>query len=254
MRILQKIWFVLLLGTISSVYGEDCSEKQFKNCFRDADACRVLAEQGHACAQLNLGFIYKRGSSYFSLAQDYEKSFKWYSKAAEQGDITSQYNVANMYLNGQGVIQDYKEAERRYRLIADRASEKNLGREKWNFTWNTVHAQNTLGWMYSEGKGVIQDYKEAVKWFSLAAERGYYTAQNNLGMMYENGEGVLPTYAIAHMYYNIAATSGYEDAIENRKRISKKMQLSQIEEAQDLAREWVRGHDNNLPDFNAITW
>jgi uncharacterized protein len=249
MRILQKIWLVLLLGTISSVYGEDCYVKPYKNCFSDADACRVLAEQGHACAQYHLGWKYHNGKG---VIQDYKEALKWYSKAAEQGHISSQYNVADIYLNGgEGIFQDYKEAERRYRLIADKAPEKNLGSSS---IWEIVYAQNTLGWMYSHGKGVIQDYKEAVKWFSLAAERGYYIAQVNLGMMYENGEGIVPNYAMAHMYYNIAATSGYEDAVENRKRISKKMQLSQIEEAQDLAREWVRGHDNNLPDFNAITW
>jgi tetratricopeptide (TPR) repeat protein len=33
-------------------------------------------------------------------------------------------------------------------------------------------AQNNLGFMYRNGKGVLQDDKEAVKWYRLAAEQG----------------------------------------------------------------------------------
>ena len=51
-------------------------------------------------------------------------------------------------------------------------------------------AQNNLGFMYAEGKGVLQDYKTAVKWYKLAVEQGNADAQTSLGFMYENGKGV----------------------------------------------------------------
>jgi TPR repeat protein len=35
-----------------------------------------------------------------------------------------------------------------------------------------ARAQTNLGWMYAEGEGVEQDYKEAIKWFELTAEQG----------------------------------------------------------------------------------
>jgi TPR repeat protein len=44
--------------------------------------------------------------------------------------------------------------------------------------------------MYKNGRGVIQDDVEAVKWFRKAAEQGYPAAQDNLGWMYKNGRGV----------------------------------------------------------------
>ena len=56
-------------------------------------------------------------------------------------------------------------------------------------------AQFNLGVMYDNGQGVLQDYKEAVKWYRLAAEQGYADAQYNLGVMYDNGEGVPQDYA-----------------------------------------------------------
>ncbi|WP_221900359.1 tetratricopeptide repeat protein [Bathymodiolus platifrons methanotrophic gill symbiont] len=43
-----------------------------------------------------------------------------------------------------------------------------------------VSAQDNLGGMYYNGKGVIQDYKEVFTWIRKAAEQGYVSAQDNL--------------------------------------------------------------------------
>ena len=51
-------------------------------------------------------------------------------------------------------------------------------------------AQSILGVMYANGRGVPQDYAEAVKWYRLAADQGDAEAQHNLGVMYASGEGV----------------------------------------------------------------
>ena len=53
-----------------------------------------------------------------------------------------------------------------------------------------AYAQNNLGVMYANGRGVPKDDAEAVRWFRLAAEQGDAAAQYNLGLMYANGEGV----------------------------------------------------------------
>ena len=47
---------------------------------------------------------------------------------------------------------------------------------------------------------------------------------------------------MALMYFNIAALSGDENAIEYRDLIAKEMTSSQVEKAQDLAREWMQKH------------
>ena len=46
-----------------------------------------------------------------------------------------------------------------------------------------------LGARYKFGRGVPQDYAEAVPWHRLAAEQGEASAQFNLALMYTNGEG-----------------------------------------------------------------
>ena len=54
-------------------------------------------------------------------------------------------------------------------------------------------AQNDLGWIYQNGRGVPQDDAEAVKWYRKAAEGGYAIAQDNLGWIYQQGRAVEPT-------------------------------------------------------------
>ena len=50
-----------------------------------------------------------------------------------------------------------------------------------------AEAQNNLGWMYSQGKGLAKDEAEAVRWYRKAAEQGLARAQHNLGVMYREG-------------------------------------------------------------------
>ena len=106
-------------------------------------------------------------------------------------------------------------------------------------------AQYHLGLMFKDGKGVIQDFDAAVKWYTLAAERGFFEAHVNLGFMYANGYGVIMDYVYAYMYFNIAASKGYVTAVENRDIIADAMTQSQIEKAQELARECVAKNYKN---------
>ena len=50
-------------------------------------------------------------------------------------------------------------------------------------------AQYNLGLMYANGRGVVEDDAEAVRWYRLAADQGHADAQYNLGWMYANGRG-----------------------------------------------------------------
>ena len=105
-----------------------------------------------------------------------------------------------------------------------------------------ARAQANLGFMYENGTGVTQDYKQAVKWYRKAAEQGNAYAQANLGDMYEDGTGVTQDYVLAHMWFNLAAASGKEFAAGRRDRIADKLSSSEIEKAQRWAREWTAKH------------
>ena len=72
-----------------------------------------------------------------------------------------------------------------------------------------------LGWCYQNGVGVVKDYKEAVRLFSLAAQQGNSGAQFNLGVCYQNGVGVVKDDKEAVRLYSLAAQQGHSDAQNN---------------------------------------
>ena len=78
-----------------------------------------LAEQGDADTQHNLGVRHEKGRG---VLRDYGEAVKWYRLAAEQGDTEAQYNLGVMYGKGQGVPQDYVQARMWLNLAASKAS------------------------------------------------------------------------------------------------------------------------------------
>ncbi len=163
---------------------------------------------------------YKRG--------DYATALHEFRRLAEQGEAKAQFNLGNMYENGQGVPRDKARAVKWWRKAAEQGH---------------AEAQYNLGVMYDKGQGVTQDYAKALQWYRKAAEQGLATAQHNLGNMYENGQGVPQDYAHAHMWFNLAASrlppgEDRDKMVKNRDMIAERMTPAQISEAQKLAREW----------------
>ena len=93
---------------------------------------------------------------------------------------------------------------------------------------------------YDNGRGVLQDYKAAVKWYRLAAKQELAVAQHNLGVSYAKGEGVIQNDVFGYMWLNIAATAGYKASAEDRSKLSARMTASDLSKARQLARECVK--------------
>jgi hypothetical protein len=75
-------------------------------------------------------------------------------------------------------------------------------------TQGNAWAQNQLGQLSADGLGVPQDYKQARQWWEQAAAQGVSQAQYNLGQLYANGRGVPQDYATARGWYEKAAVQG----------------------------------------------
>jgi TPR repeat protein len=73
-------------------------------------------------------------------------------------------------------------------------------------------AQSNLGFMYAEGQGVARDDAQAAVWLRKAADQGLPRAQYKLGLMYEKGQGVGQDNAQALAWYRRAAEQGFEEA------------------------------------------
>lgn len=66
--------------------------------------------------------------------------------------------------------------------------------------------------MNHTGQGVPQDFKQALKWYRLAAQQGDATAQFNLGVMYRRGVGAPQDDRQAFKWYRLAAEQGDANA------------------------------------------
>ncbi len=107
-----------------------------------------------------------------------------------------------------------------------------------------TEAQFELGARYNVGWRVGQDYKEALKWYRLAADNGDVFAQNNLGTMYQNGEGVIQDFEKAYFWFLIAtskASKDYYDIFsENRSKAASMLTPSQQNKIQQEANAWIK--------------
>ena len=101
-----------------------------------------------------------------------------------------------------------------------------------------ARAQNNLGVLYENGKGVPQDLNEALKWYRLAAEQNYGGAENNLGLIYALGRGVPRDPIRAYMWFSLAASSLSGDlgktVLESRNVIAGSMTPPQIVAATEM--------------------
>lgn len=73
-------------------------------------------------------------------------------------------------------------------------------------------AQFKLSLIYEDGKGVLKDYVEAMKWLRLSAKQGHASAQYTLGMMYYKGKDVSQNCAKAAKWFRRAAKQGLTEA------------------------------------------
>lgn len=100
-----------------------------------------------------------------------------------------------------------------------------------------ARAQFNLGQLYEQGKGVNQNFQQAMRWYRLSAVQGNSWAQYNVGQMYEDGLVVERSYVRALMWYNLAASKGLHVAESNRDYITQRMNPEAIAKANVLTRE-----------------
>lgn len=109
------------------------------------------AENRSPIAYYNLGKMYDTKGNY-------ALSIEWYNKAIEEDNSDAMNNLADLYLNGKGTIQNTLQAKRLYTQAAE------LG---------NATAMRNLGFLYTNNKEIEQDMSKAYFWFNLAAEKNF---------------------------------------------------------------------------------
>src|SRR5450432_3645929 len=96
--------------------------------------------------------------------KDTKMAFEFGRRAAELGDLQSQFNVGQAYRKGAGVAQDYAQAAYWYRKAAEAGSPS---------------AQGEYALLFAQGQGVPLDYVQAYAWMELAASAGNSESSEN---------------------------------------------------------------------------
>lgn len=104
-----------------------------------------------------------------------------------------------------------------------------------------AQSQTAVGSLYYLGLGVRHDHAEARRLWLLAAEKGFASALLNLGIFYTDPEDD-QDFVEAHKWFSLAAEKGTNEGALRRDRLAGKMTPAQIAKAERLAREWLEAH------------
>lgn len=139
-----------------------------------------------ADAQNKLGILYARHHHPFQKGYDSsEDALKWFSKAAERGNVDAITNIGILYFHKSSLSNynsdvQYEKALKWFIKAAERGS---------------VTAHYRIVVMYYNGKGVEESKREALKWLHKGVKLPYgsytYEMKSLLGIMYYDGEGML---------------------------------------------------------------
>lgn len=141
-----------ILGFIYRITGKKTEAVRWYN---------AAAEQKYAGAQFAMGNIYSKGMA--GIKPDMRKAIDYYKKAAKQGHVKAQNNLASLYYYGNGVRQDFEKAISWYYAAAKQGYPK---------------AQHSLGQMYEVGEGTTKDLRWAYMWYKFAADKGFIESRS----------------------------------------------------------------------------
>jgi len=102
--------------------------------------------------------------------------------------------------------------------IPDQKAQKESGWRQF-VTQSVGYGECVVGLMYEGGKGVKQDYPEALRWFRLSAARGNAWAQYCIALMYDNGRGVPKNRVKAKVWFKRSADNGLSEGRDAYERV-----------------------------------
>jgi len=187
---------------------------------------RRSADQGYAPAEYAYGGFFREGRW-----KDPKQLVYWWTKAAQQGNVNAQLWLGAFYEQGRyGLSRDSVKALKWLSMAAEQKQ---------------PDAQVTLGQMYDNGEGVPQDYELAAYWYRKAADHtmdlgGAGLAVNSLVQLYEDGHTTPQDYVFLYLAY------AYRLDKDGMRDMSRKMNGSQIADAQRRVRAWMTAKESVL--------
>lgn len=176
-----------------------------------------LVTEGYAPAQYQMALIYLNGNG---VRKDPNHAFELFSLAADQNYPDAQFELGVLYSDGIGIKKNLEMAF----VLTEKAAKKGLDSAQFN-----------LGVMYYNGLGIKRNYLKASRWYQKAADQNYALAQFNLALMYYEGKGVAKDTEMSYIWNIISAKNGYVQASKSRDMDEHKLNAAQIQKSRTKA-------------------
>lgn len=176
----------MLLDGIGCVKNQPDAAQRFKEAFL---GFTILEEKGHDDKlQYRLGWMLLNG---VGTEKDEAKAKEYFEKAATVGNPFACYQLAKLILSDE--------------TVSPPDVEKALGYLRQAVEAESPYATYFLGKLYEKGQHVAQNTAEAVRLYTLSAERDNDFAAYRLGKLYLGGGGVLKDVEAAIHWLTFAA-------------------------------------------------
>lgn len=181
------------------------------------DYLKRSADLGYPPAQTTMGYFYETGGV---VPADPSQSVEWYKKAAKQGDRVGEWLLGRLYYTGSGTARDLN--------LAAAMLQKSAAQDD-------PFADYLLGMVQLER----EQYTQAADSFRKAAMQGLPQAQQQLGLLLKNGKGVTADKLEGYVWLLVSYDSGNQAAtVANELRaLQNELTMAQMELAKSKAHE-----------------
>jgi TPR repeat protein len=179
------------------------------------DYFRRSADLGYPPAQVVLGYFYDTG---FRVTQNSTEAADWYKKAAKLDDRLAEWLLGRLYFTGNGIPRDLSAAETWLQKAADQ---------------NDPFGEYLLGMAKLERN----DYPKAAELFRKAAVQGLPQAQQQLGELYKQGRGVNADKFEAYVWLLLSFEAGNQTVANELQELEAALGTNKVEQAKTKARD-----------------
>ena len=178
----------------------------------------------HVKSISQLALMYTQG---LGVVQDVRNGITLFKQAAEMGRLRAMYWLGRIYYENKYISPDYQQALEYWKRAAQNPA----------IDIDVAKAQHALSVYYSEEKACPADYSQMIFWITQAAENGLFYAQARLGELYFDGLlGVGQNYSKAFSWYKRAA----EQANETTQRRCGYLYVKGSEEERNAIKSYIR--------------
>lgn len=179
------------------------------------DASQIItsyqkAKQGDAYSQANLGGSLINGS--IGVLPNYERGLFWLQKATKQGSALGYFNLALLYLQGNGVAKNNQMFYKYEKLALEIFDKKLAKREYTKKQLATLRFFVGNAYFWGMPGSVKQNFKKALYEYNLSANAGYVHSIQMVAFMHRNGIGERPNPVRANRWTALLAKAGHVES------------------------------------------